>query len=559
MRTIIIYFLLCLITLSTKAQDVDEKTARKVAENYFDRNVHDSIKSKYRNDVKKAAGVKLNVKKTDLKTFKGNPSYYINNLEGGGWVLVSADKKTGPVIAYSEFGYYDPDSVPEVITDWMAQYDTTIFKRRKITVDTVIEKKNKKWKQYENENKFSVKSSGEWPSYLIQSTWHQFPYYNNMIDHFSTYNDGNYPAGTRCPAGCSSIAISQIVRYYGYASGNSADFAFWNMPDDLNTNSTQEEKNAVCYMIKTIGTDHLQTIYCRDGYLKSSANRTKATFEELGYHIDDLVEMHWYYTYNDWLAMLRTSLNAGHPIIYRYNDGNIAHEFICDGYNSNGNNLHFNLGYENVLCNLIWVDFEDLDLREYYEADYSDITWHEFYRGIYPIISNIITINGTTINTNENKTWQANFNLIANSLTINPGARCNLIAGDNVLLNPGFWVKPGSNFTARAYTSDNIVFAESQKAEATNISNKQKIFANESLNNVNIEVFPNPCTNYITISFNKIGHNFYQLVNLYDEKVLSGSFSLLMNYVNVQNVPKGTYILKIYSDHYCKNFKIIHL
>jgi hypothetical protein len=44
----------------------------------------------------------------------------------------------------------EPPSLPDVISDWMAQYDTIIgIKRLK---DTVIEKKVEQWNKYENEN-----------------------------------------------------------------------------------------------------------------------------------------------------------------------------------------------------------------------------------------------------------------------------------------------------------------------------------------------------------------------------------------------------------------------
>jgi hypothetical protein len=77
---------------------------------------------------------------------------------------------TGPVLAYSEFGYYNPDSLPEVISDWMAQYDTVIEKRR--LKDTVIVAKEEKWKKYEKRSS-RLKSSGIGPNYLIKTTWHQ--------------------------------------------------------------------------------------------------------------------------------------------------------------------------------------------------------------------------------------------------------------------------------------------------------------------------------------------------------------------------------------------------
>jgi hypothetical protein len=50
------------------------------------------------------------------------------------------------------------------------------------------------------------------------------------------------------------------------------------------------------------------------------------------------------YSYNDWLAILKDEIDAGHPMYYSgYNQNWEGHAFVCDGYQ--GENFHFNFGW----------------------------------------------------------------------------------------------------------------------------------------------------------------------------------------------------------------------
>ena len=51
------------------------------------------------------------------------PALYVFNAQKDrGWVIVSGDDRTRPVLGYSDHGNYDPNKVPENMQAWLDQY-----------------------------------------------------------------------------------------------------------------------------------------------------------------------------------------------------------------------------------------------------------------------------------------------------------------------------------------------------------------------------------------------------------------------------------------------------
>lgn len=547
MKQVIIYFLLCLITIGVKAQEVDAQLARKVAENYFDRETHDSIKANHRLITGKGQREKLQVERIALKKFKEQPSYYINNLEGGGWVLVSADKKTGPVIAYSENGSYDTLTLPQVMKDWMAQYDTIIEKRRQL--DTVFIEKEAKWKNLEKETS-RLKQAYQPGEYLVKSFWDQGWPYNSQVTHSTT------ECGT-CPAGCVCIAVSQIVNYWGFAVGNKADYEFWHMPNVLGSNQT--EIIATAYMIKVIGDDKLESDYCDGGCQTSHPVTTNIfsstpgvgdVFDNLGYY-PYTMEYHdcsWY-TYNGWLDLIKGEIDAKRPVYYRYIG---VHSFICDGYNDSNGNLHFNMGWGSYYKDA-WYDYEDLNIGG---LDFTDMGKHACIVGILPDITTDKTLS-TTLNSGDNKTWQVKNNMVATTVTINPGAKCQLVGGNSVSLQPGFWAKPGSSLTAKAYVKGPIL-GNYKSALASNNNNLVTTINKNVVETTKLTVFPNPSYGQVTLSAPLDGKGYYQLFDFNGKVLTSGTIVSKTTNIGLQNIPQGLYMLRVLYNNQYSLFQIIN-
>jgi hypothetical protein len=61
-----------------------------------------------------------------IKKNQSNILYYIINFEEGGFMLISADERFFPVLAYSFQGRFNPDDVPENCRTWLDIYETQI-------------------------------------------------------------------------------------------------------------------------------------------------------------------------------------------------------------------------------------------------------------------------------------------------------------------------------------------------------------------------------------------------------------------------------------------------
>lgn len=52
----------------------------------------------------------------------GLPELYAFNIEGGGYVIASADDRTLPVLGYSQTGSFDVNQIPDNMRTWLQGY-----------------------------------------------------------------------------------------------------------------------------------------------------------------------------------------------------------------------------------------------------------------------------------------------------------------------------------------------------------------------------------------------------------------------------------------------------
>ena len=87
------------------AQEVSEKEAQERAQTF--------VRSHYG---RKGGG-------PELKSLgQVNGLYVFNMNDKGGFVIVSNDKRTTPILGYSESGTIDPDNMPDVMKAWFQGY-----------------------------------------------------------------------------------------------------------------------------------------------------------------------------------------------------------------------------------------------------------------------------------------------------------------------------------------------------------------------------------------------------------------------------------------------------
>ena len=140
---------------------------------------------------------------SELKSLGQVSGLYVFSMsEKGGFVIVSNESRTIPILGYSDSGTFDPDDMPANMRAWLQGYADEIA-----------------WlqKQGNDKSESAAKSTTRAGKHdqtdiepLISTTWDQcFPY--NAYCHFN---------GMECATGCVATAMAQVMYYTERKAGN---------------------------------------------------------------------------------------------------------------------------------------------------------------------------------------------------------------------------------------------------------------------------------------------------------------------------------------------------
>ena len=298
--------------------------------------------------------------------------YVFDINEGNGFIVLSADNNTEPVLAYSLSNPFGTDNMPAHVRAWFANYEQKIVANSKTAPD---KNARKQWEKLEN-GVAETQSKGIVGPFLT-TIWNQSPLYNQYCPYDSA-------GGALAVSGCTAIATAQIMKYFSHPAqgyGNctythprlgelSADYNvnyLWDsMPNVLNTSSTANQIDAVATIVYHVGVavsmDYSskgsggKTASYGYGGEPSSENAFKYNFKYSPYvwtafRID--------YTLNEWKALLKNEIDNNRPILYAgYDEEQSGHAFVCDGYRQNNSNIsfHFNWGWGGVYDGYYQID-----------------------------------------------------------------------------------------------------------------------------------------------------------------------------------------------------------
>jgi hypothetical protein len=262
------------------------------------------------------------------------PSYYIINYAKGGFVIIAADKRLDPVLAFSETNRFNlqAKNISSGLVGWLANTDDAISNLRKGTVkiEKQISLKNKvMWTSDQKmiidpdpdpseianctqEGMYSYESTTKGP--FLTTTWGQ----NNGFNAYSP-NIG-CTSGQLPPTGCVATSMAQILRYYQKPSS-------YNWASMSDYYATSEAARLMRDAGSAVNMD-----YGCDG---SSAKTEKAANAFVNYFGYTSAQ---YQDYN--YQVVKSEINANRPVILsggrndqwfifgRYTDG---HAWVCDG------------------------------------------------------------------------------------------------------------------------------------------------------------------------------------------------------------------------------------
>lgn len=286
--------------------------------------------------------------------------YVFNAGDDGGYVIVSADDRTEPILGYVDKGSFDPDNIPENMRSWLQLYADQIDYIVKNDIqpnDPILRKRNKV-----QATKHSI---GE----LLTTRWNQgHPY--NLTCPLYYKEDGTqaYPA-----SGCVATAMAQVVKFHEYPEKTKATIPAHSCNYTL-SDGTKKTVNMKAIPRNTkLEWELMQDTYnCYDGHEHDRADTAVANLVfycgqgvKMGYGgssgastaaarnffvtyfgYDDCALWAWRgdYSIDQWFNLLYDELEQGYPILFSGHSSGGGHAFVVDGFD--GDNLfHVNWGW----------------------------------------------------------------------------------------------------------------------------------------------------------------------------------------------------------------------
>ncbi len=463
------FIILCVFLFTGKAnarQRVSETEAIKAAINTLQSKT-DILKKSHETEIKTV---------NNFRNANGDILMYEVVFQNGASILLSGSKACLPVLGYSvknresNISIFDtnegnvPDGLKALLNDYAKDIEWCLAQ------DTIKLSYQSEWNELQQPN-YSKNTSKATTEVRLNLTtkWGQSS--SNSGGDCHAYNYYVTKTGGKkcdcepryCPAGCTSVAIAQVMNYWKYPvymPGSTYQYDWCNMRDELNTYSPnyEKERNAVARLIRDCG-EASNTQYCILGSCASSATLIDAKHafrQHFNYNVTHRLKSSYLLNKEKWKEFIRKDIDNGRPVIY-YSLGTKfdGHTWICDGYNSD-DQFHFNWGWRGNDDDWYALDaLKDIDGSNYNQTQEAlfEIYPNEnqnFCNFTLPLLMHYI-LGGT--HQNVPKTFMM-LESVPNPLsaawrTIPAGSNVIYEAHKSIKLNPGFKVEVGASFKAQ--------------------------------------------------------------------------------------------------------------
>lgn len=324
MRKVLLLLALGIAHLSVLAGNVTEAEALQKAQEFM------KGKSFKQSNLRRASSVT-----------QDNGFYVFNAEQNGGYVIVSADDRTVPILGYSDKGKLDLDNMPENMRAWLQGYTAVI--------------KSLSNEQPSQTNRAS-QVIGPPIDPLITAKWDQSEPFNNNCP-----MDGD----KRSVTGCVAIAMAQVMYYHkwpqvavpalpAYTTSTkqisvepltATTFKWDLMKDEYEEDETGDAADAVAELVRYCG----QSVFMDYTNSESGSSVCASNFiYDYGYSKTARTVVRSDYSTTEWEQLLYDELNNGRPVMFAASSmgvfGNYGHQFIIDGYDNQGL-FHANWGW----------------------------------------------------------------------------------------------------------------------------------------------------------------------------------------------------------------------
>ena len=280
------------------------------------------------------------------------PYYIFSRGQGQGYVIVSGDDTTAPILGYTEQGDFDAAQLPPQLQAMLGAWGKAISEvqaQRKQVPTSLRRARARAIADYKQEWK-------DVPA-LVETHWHQSTPYNNL----APVKEGS----GRCMTGCVATAGSQVAYYfrrdnntelqydtptYGYGTPITVSLPKgtplrWDLMKKSGTGTARQD-SAVAVLMYALGTSAWLTYGDGDGTATSGYNYKMgdAMRGQLGLNYDhrykeDMSE-------RSWETLIYNNLATRRPMLYSgYSESQGGHSVVLDGYQARTGLYHFNFGW----------------------------------------------------------------------------------------------------------------------------------------------------------------------------------------------------------------------
>ena len=284
-------------------------------------------------------------------------AYFVFNVgENDGFVIVSGDDRTAPILGYVDRGSFDSATLPDNVKAWLAGYADQLRHLDEITKPAATS-------QFQRAPRRAKAKYTITP--LLETTWDQEAPYNNSCPEF-------FDLGTSF-TGCVATAMAQVMYYHKWPAATTKELPAYTCKtnwsgygqvsvkaipagttlawDQMKNSYTANDEdvdacNAVATLMAACGSS-VEMNYANNAGGGSTAAVTKAADAMPAYFDYSATIKKVFrddYSYASWSDMIYTELEAERPVLYGGQSSGGGHAFVVDGYDGEGM-FHINWGW----------------------------------------------------------------------------------------------------------------------------------------------------------------------------------------------------------------------
>jgi len=344
MKKIFPFFLALLFSNILIAKKVDIETGKKVGIGFYYERISQYSDTEFQ---------KLSPDESVTVENQGVPVYYVINLKGNGWVIVSADDAVTPVLAYSFKGNFTGQDQPPQFVEWMQGYASQIGYNitHKVSAPPDV---SQEWKRLTTGDPAVLRNT-EFRDVtpMLQSTWDQGHPYNILCP-----GDGAGPGG-HVWAGCVATAMCQVMYYYRWPDIGNGEHCYtpdgydqqcanfgtttYNWEEMMNAHNNPSYNDTSMATLLWHAGISVNMMYSPNGSGAYSEDAAASMINYFRYSPNTELLYKDDYAEDTWASILRENIDNKRPLYY-HGFGSGGHAFNVDGYQGT-DYFHFNWGW----------------------------------------------------------------------------------------------------------------------------------------------------------------------------------------------------------------------